>query len=253
MNDLDIIITVFNEGESIGEVLMSLEENVSVSFRVLICYDSDEDNTLPVVRSIIKDLSYEVLFVKNQGKGVHSAVTTGFNTIDATAVLVFPADDTENARIIDKMCEEFKDGSDIVAASRFMKGGCMKGCPWLKSFLVRSASFTLYWLASIPIKDASNGFRLFSKRIIDRVLIESSHGFTYSLELLVKCHRLGWKITEVPASWYRRSKGKSNFHLFKWLPDYLRWYLYGFITAYLKRPPQSVKLRVNHCFTGKPI
>lgn len=237
---MDIIIPVYNEGQSIAEVLISLEKNVSVAFRVLICYDFDGDNTLPVVKNMLDGLSYQVLFVKNKGKGVHRAVTTGFEASDAGAVLVFPADDTENAKIIDRMYEEFRGGSDIVAASRFMKGGCMKGCPWLKSFLVRSASFTLYWLASIPIQDASNGFRLFSRRLLDTVLIESSRGFTYSLELLVKCHRLGWKITEVPASWYRRSKGKSNFHLFKWLPYYLRWYFYGFMTKYLRRSEQTV-------------
>ncbi len=239
MHKLDIIIPVYNEGESIGEVLMSLE-SVHVPLRVLICYDRDEDNTLPAAKNMIKDLPYEVIFVKNKGTGVHRAVTTGFDASDAEAVLVFPADDTENAKIIDAMYEKFKEGSDIVAASRFMKGGCMKGCPWLKSFLVRSASFTLYWLASIPIQDASNGFRLFSRRLLDTVLIESSRGFTYSLELLVKCHRLGLKITEVPASWYRRSKGKSNFHLFKWLPYYLRWYFYGFMTKYLRRSEQTV-------------
>lgn len=121
----------------------------------------------------------------------------------------------------------------------------MKGCPWLKSFLARSASFTLYWLAGIPIKDASNGFRLFSRRVIDTILIESSQGFTYAIELLVKCHRLRWKIAEVPASWYERNKGKSRFRLFKWFPDYLRWYFYGFMTTYLKKTPASVKLKVN--------
>lgn len=122
----------------------------------------------------------------------------------------------------------------------------MKGCPWLKSFLVRAASFTLYWLANIPIKDASNGFRLFSKRLLDAVMIESSHGFTYSLELLVKCNRLRWKITEIPSAWNKREKGQSHFHLVKWLPDYLRWYLYGFMTKYLRKMPKNVKLKVDY-------
>ena len=30
----------------------------------------------------------------------------------------------------------------------------MKGCPLIKSLLVRTASFTLYWLSSIPVQDA---------------------------------------------------------------------------------------------------
>ena len=66
----------------------------------------------------------------------------------------------------------------------------MVGCPWLKAVLVRAANFTLYHLARLPTHDASNGFRLFSRRVIDEIEIESERGFCYSIELLVKCHRL---------------------------------------------------------------
>ena len=108
----------------------------------------------------------------------------------------------------------------------------MAGCPWLKSVLVRTASFTLYWFSSIPIRDASNGFRLFSRKILNTILIESSHGPSYSLELLVKTHRLGMKIEEVPSSWFERTKGKSRFQVLRWLPYYVRWYLYGLASSW---------------------
>ena len=111
----------------------------------------------------------------------------------------------------------------------------MKGCPLLKSILVRSASFSLYYLSSIPIKDASNGFRLFSSRILKKVEIESRVGFAYSLELLAKCNRLEYRITEVPAQWEERSEGSSRFKVIKWLPQYLKWYIYGLSTTWLKR------------------
>ena len=132
------------------------------------------------------------------------------------------------------MYRKYKEGCDVVVASRFMEGGRMEGCPILKSILVRTASFTLYWFGNIPVQDASNGFRLFSRRLLDNVSIESSEGFTYSLELLVKCHRLGWKIGEVPASWFEREKGNSRFHVLQWIPYYLRWYFYGFITTWFR-------------------
>jgi glycosyltransferase involved in cell wall biosynthesis len=243
MDRLDIIIPVYNEGENIVEVLRSLEKRVKTAFRVLICYDDDNDNTLPAVKSVAGGLSFETVLVKNKGRGAHKAVTTGFAFSDAAAVLVFPADDMDNFGIIDGMYEKFKLGNDIVSASRFMKGGCMKGCPWLKAFLVRSASFTLHTLAGIPVRDATNGSRLFSKRVLESIPIESDQGFTYSLELLVKCHRLKWRISEVPSSWFRRKIGKSHFRLFKWLPHYMRWYLYAFSTRYLGRLPQSVAIK----------
>mgnify|MGYP000495336318 CR=1 FL=1 len=41
--------------------------------------------------------------IKNKGAGVHRAITSGFEESAADAVLVFPADDTFNANIIDIM------------------------------------------------------------------------------------------------------------------------------------------------------
>ena len=104
------------------------------------------------------------------------------------------------------MYQSFKTGNDIVVASRFIKEGSMKGCPLLKSILVRTASITLYLLSSIPVQDASNGFRLFSRRLINEVTIESKIGFAYSLELLTKCNRLKLKISEVPAQWEEKKR-----------------------------------------------
>ena len=48
-------------------------------------------------------------------------------------------------------------------------------------------------------------------------------GFAYSIELLVKAHRLGWPIAEVPFLWHERKAGQSRFRTLRWLPAYLRW------------------------------
>ena len=53
------------------------------------------------------------------------------------------------------------------------------------------------------------GGRLFSRRVLDRVVIESTEGFCYSIELLVKCHRLGWRIDQIPARWFERKAGET--------------------------------------------
>lgn len=241
---LDIIIPVYNEGENIIPVLASLSQSVKTPFRVMICYDHDEDTTLPVLKNY-QPSNFKIALVKNRARGAHEAIMTGFEQSDARAVLVLPADDIYNAPLIDRMYDQFSQGCDLVVASRLMKGGCMKGGPWLKSFLVRAASFTLYGFARIPVTDASNGFRLFSRRVVDGISIESKRGFAFSLELLVKCHRLGWRMGEVPASWFERTKGKSRFRLFEWLPQYLRWYFYGFATTYFGRSSRTVAPKIG--------
>jgi dolichol-phosphate mannosyltransferase len=241
---LDVIIPVYHEGANILQTLKGLMGAVKTPLRVLICYDSEDDDTLPMIknnRGALEPLPIE--FVRNRGRGAHSAVVTGFSASRAPFAVMFPADDDYNSGILDKMVGEAETGCDIVCASRFMPGGSMVGCPWLKAVLVRAGNSTLHYLARLPTRDASNGFRLFSRRVIDQIVIESDQGFCYSIELLVKCHRLGWRIGEVPARWFERAHGASRFRVLRWLPAYLRWYFYAFATTYLRRPPGSVRLR----------
>ena len=87
------------------------------------------------------------------------------------------------------MYNTYKEGYDVVCASRFVKGGSYKGAPLLKRTIVKLVSFTLAILTTLPTKDATNGFRLFSKEIVDKFKIESKKGFTFSIELLAKAHR----------------------------------------------------------------
>jgi dolichol-phosphate mannosyltransferase len=239
---LDIIIPVYNEGSNILEVLQSLAANVKTPFTVLLCYDRDDDDTLPAVERY-SGPPLAIRLIKNQGRGAHGAIMTGFQASTAPAILVFPADDTLNAGILDRMYDAIQGGCAIAAASRFIPGGSMVGCPWLKAFLVRTAAFTLYHVARVPTHDPTNGFRMFSRGIIETVAIESSEGFTYSIELLAKCHRLGYPVAEIPSLWRERTKGKSRFRALKWAPAYLKWYAYAFGTTYLRRGPATVTLK----------
>lgn len=241
---LDIVIPVYNEGPNILATLGALRDNVRAPFRVLICYDRPDDDTLTTIdanRSAFSDMRID--YVRNPGRGAHGAVMAGFAASDAPLVMVYPADDDFNGGIVDDMVARAQAGADLVCASRFMPGGSMIGCPWLKATLVRTAAFTLYHLARLPTHDPTSGFRLFSRRVIDTIVVESDSGFCYSIELLVKCHRLGWPVAEVPAQWIERTKGVSRFRVLHWLPAYLRWYRYAFATTFLRRPASTVVLR----------
>jgi glycosyltransferase involved in cell wall biosynthesis len=231
---LEIIIPVFNEGDKILKLMELFQNNIKNKFRVLFCYDLDDDNILRYYDKL-KEFKFDISLIKNPFRGPCSAIKEGFKSGNSDCVIVYPADDFINFNILDEMYNKFMNGSHIVAASRFVKGGSMKGCPLVKSILVRTASFTLYYFSSIPIRDASNGFRLFSRQLLNEVNIESKVGFAYSLELLAKCNRLKYKISEIPAQWEERSVGSSRFKVFKWLPQYLKWYIYGLSTTWLKR------------------
>jgi dolichol-phosphate mannosyltransferase len=242
--ELDIVIPVYNEGRNIVATLAALKRSVTTPARVLICYDHAEDDTLPAIRANAQaHAGLAVEFVRNRGRGAHAAVMAGFAASTAPFVLMYPADDDTNAAMLDRMVALARAGCDIVCASRFMPGGAMVGCPLLKAALVRSANFTLRHAARLPTTDASNGFRMFSRRVVERIPVESEAGFCYSIELLVKAHRLGWRIAEVPVRWFERRHGASRFQVIKWLPAYLRWYAYAFATTFLRRPPHTVTLK----------
>ena len=102
----------------------------------------------------------------------------------------------------------------------------MIGNPFLKGLIAKLVSFVLFNFTSFPIKDSTNSFRLFSKELINRLEIESNKGFTLSLELTAKAHRLNYKMLEIPTVWMERDKGKSRFKLVAFILPYAKWFFY---------------------------
>ena len=224
-NILDILIPVFNEDETIVKTIENIFSAVKYDYKIIICYDYDEDPTLKIIKESFPHNS-KIVFVKNFAQGFNNALISGFKSSTAKAVLVFMADDHINHNIINLCYEKFTEGYQVVCPSRFIKGGKMTGNPFLKGIITKLVSFFLFYFTSFPIKDSTNSFRLFSKELINKVKIESNKGFTLSLELTAKAHRLGYKITEIPTIWVERDKGKSRFKLFSFILPYTKWLYY---------------------------
>tara|TARA_B110000438_G_C15651624_1_gene579822 strand:- start:224 stop:946 length:723 start_codon:yes stop_codon:yes gene_type:complete len=224
-NDLDIIIPVFNEDENIIKTLKNISTVIKYNYNFLICYDYDEDPTLKKIKENFNENS-KIIFVKNFSKGFNNAIISGFNKSSAKAVVVFMADDHNNHALINLCYERFNEGYHIVCPSRFVKGGKMIGNPFLKGILTKFVSFFLYNFTTLPVKDSTNSFRLFSKELINKIDIESKKGFTLSLELTAKAHRLGYKMTEIPTTWVERKVGKSRFKLLSFILPYTKWLIY---------------------------
>ena len=224
-NILDILIPVFNEDETIVKTIENIFSTVKYDYKIIICYDYDEDPTLKIIKESFPHNS-KIVFVKNFAQGFNNALISGFKSSTAKAVLVFMADDHINHNIINLCYEKFTEGYQVVCPSRFIRGGKMTGNPFLKGIITKLVSFFLFNFTSFPIKDSTNSFRLFSKELINKVKIESNKGFTLSLELTAKAHRLGYKITEIPTTWVERDKGKSRFKLFSFILPYTKWLYY---------------------------
>lgn len=225
--ELSIVIPVHNEAATIGDVLRSIRERVRASHEVILVYDSENDETLPVVRAMV-DADRVRLQRNTRGPGVLNALKAGLEAATAPYVLVAMADGSDDHSRIDEMIDLARAGADIVAASRYARGGRQIGAPVVKGMLSRAAGLTLHRLAGIPVHDATNNFRLYSQRFLRSVTIESRGGFEVALELTVKAAASGRTLCEVPTTWRERASGRSRFPLARWLPHYLRWYLYAF-------------------------
>lgn len=225
---LSIVIPVYNEGEHIGAVLTNLLAAVqSRPLEVLVIYDFEGDNTIPVIQRLQPSLPGVRLLRNDRGPGVLNALKSGLSGSTAPFVVVMMADGSDDPACIDRMLQHAALGAAVVSGSRYMAGGRQLGGPPLKRLLSRAGGLSLHWLAGIGTHDATNNFKLYSRRLLDAVTIESTAGFELALELTVKAHRLRMPIAEVPTTWRDRTQGQSRFKLWKWLPHYLRWYWFG--------------------------
>jgi len=173
---------------------------------------------VPTLRGVRNDL----------GRGVLNAMKAGIAASAGTWIVISMADGSDEPERIDEMVVHARAGSDVVAASRYMRGGHQIGGPLVKRTLSRAAGLTLHWFAGVPVHDATNNYKLYRRSFLDATPIESSAGFELAIEMTVKATIQGRRVTEVPATWRDRTAGKSNFHLRQWLPHYLHWYFAAF-------------------------
>ena len=226
--NIDIVIPVYNEGELIIDTIKSIQNNFNYLFNILICFDLDNDNTLTAIENSSLD-KRNIFFIKNKFNGAHGAVMTGIYNSVSDIILVIPADDDYNTIEIQNMYEFMIDNHiDVLCPDRFIKKNSIINGPFLKFLIVRIVNFSLYYFARVKTKDATNGFRFFSRRVVNNINIVSRTGFIYSLEYLVKSIEKKYKIDRYPAKWIERKKGKSRFTILKWSLDYLYWYFYAF-------------------------
>lgn len=225
--EISVILPVFNEGANIKKQIDELKNTLKISHELIIVYDFAADNTVPVVRAIKKS-NKNINLIKNvYGRGLINAVKTGFGQAHGKVIVVMPADLADDPKTILKMYQKIEQGYDIVAATRYTKGGRKEGGEYLKSLMSRLAGLLTPLMLGIPITDISNGFKMYKANVIKNIPIKSDGGWEFSTELVIKANNLGYKITEVPTVWSNRISGKSKFKLLKWLPKYLKWYLVG--------------------------
>jgi dolichol-phosphate mannosyltransferase len=222
---ISLVVPVYNEAANIQAFLRDVESAVPSPHEILIVYDFDEDNTLPAIAALTPPCPCVRLVRNDLGRGVLNAIKAGFQASQGDVVLVMMADRSDDPHSVQPMAQLVREGADVVAGSRYVRGGRQEGGPWLKRTLSRLAGMSLHYLAGLPIHDATNNFRAYSRRVIEQIPLQGEASFALALELTLKAHWRGWRLAEVPTVWRDRTAGQSRFRLWAWLPHYLRWYV----------------------------
>ncbi|MBN1613129.1 MAG: glycosyltransferase family 2 protein [Deltaproteobacteria bacterium] len=223
---LGIIIPVYNEEDNISQTIQAIKAKVHTPYVIYIVYDFDEDNTLPVLKRIRKE-GVDLVLLKNSAGKVVNAIKKGLREAESKYLLVTMADLSDDYDIVDQMVSLAETGFDVVCGSRYSRGGKQIGGPLVKKTLSHMAGLSLRYMAGVPTSDVTNNFKLYRKAMVDTLKIESDGGFEIAMEIVIKAHFAGHKVTEIPCTWRDRQKGTSRFRILRWLPKYMKWYLFA--------------------------
>ncbi len=204
--ELSIVVPVYREGEAVASVLRALDSGVATAHEIIVVYDMDEDPTVPVIERLATERPAIRGLRNDLGRGVLNAMKAGIAASRGQYILISMSDGSDEPHVVDPMVALALDGADVVSASRYMRGGHQVGGPPLKRLMSRTAGLTLHWFAGVPTHDPTNNFKLYSRRFLDSVTIESTAGFELALELTVKATIARSPTRVAPRKWLERVK-----------------------------------------------
>jgi glycosyltransferase involved in cell wall biosynthesis len=225
---VSVIVTAYNEGETIVPCLDRIFESVTLPCEVLVVYDTPDDTTAAYVDKYARNEPRLRPTLNTYGRGPARAIRFGIDAAQADVVVVTMADGCDDPQQIDQLTRLVERGVVVAAASRYMRGGQQVGGAAFKTALSRWAGRSLHTLARVGTHDATNSFKAYRRSFVQDVGIDSDDGFEVGIELVAKARRLRLPVAELPTIWLDRTFGVSNFKLAAWLPRDLHWYRFAF-------------------------
>ena len=225
---VSVVIPAYQEDAAIEDVLGRILESVQLPCEVLVVVDRPDDSTVPYVQKWARNDDRIRLVVNDVEPGPAQAIRFGIDRAEAPVVVVTMADGCDDPQQIDQLVRLVERSVVIAAASRYSHGGQQVGGPFVKSTLSRLAGLSLWALARVGTRDATNSFKAYDAEFIKKVGIASNTGFEIGIELVAKARRARLPVAEVPTIWLERHHGVSSFKVASWLPHYLRWWRFAF-------------------------
>lgn len=211
---------------------------------VLVVYDSPDDTTIPIVKSL-KRKDKTIKLVHNKlGRGVANAIKSGVKESNGEYILIFAADEVGPVLAVEDMIALMDKGCDLVSCTRYAYGGKRLGGSLRQAILSRIGNSVFKLLGGLPLSDATTGIKMFRRDIFDKLDLQSNVGWAVLFELAIKAKILNVKMGEVPiVSIDRLYGGSSTFRIGPWLKEYLKWFVYG-IQNRPKRKLRKVMVKI---------
>ena len=215
--NIGIVIPTFNEENNIVKLIKTIKSKFKDTLIVIV-----DDSLHKKIWHLIKKNKLKVSYIyrgKKLGRG--SAVRVGLKKLLKNKKIKFfvemDADFSHNPVELPKNINYFyKNSLDLLIGSRYLKKS--KIINWSLSRRIFSflANYLARNLLKIPISDFTNGYRIYSKNSVKKIIKNCGKiggGFIMLSEILVELHINNFKIREIESIFVNRKKGESSVNL----------------------------------------
>ena len=200
---LSVVMPAYNEAKTIREIVRRVQA-VPVEKEIVIVDDGSTDGTRDILRELDGKDGVRVIFQPfNQGKG--AAVSTGFRQATGDVVIVQDADLEYDPMEYPKLLAPIEQGhADVVYGSRFLGGGARRVLYFWHTIGNRFLTLASNMFTNLNLTDMETCYKMFRREVVASMRIESRR-FGIEPEITAKVARRGYRIYEVPISYYGRT------------------------------------------------
>ncbi len=206
-----LCIPTYNEAENILELLARLEAQAIPNLSILVIDDGSPDGTADLVAGH----SNRISILRRSGKeGLGPAYKAGFAWgLDRKFdfFIEMDADGSHQPEELHRLIQASQ-SADLTLGTRWMAGGAVENWPPYRKAISRVGTWYAEWGLKLPYKDLTGGFRVLSRELLQKIDYNSieSIGYGFQIEIAMRAHDAGLRITEVPITFIERTKGRSK-------------------------------------------
>lgn len=210
INELSLFFPAYNEEGNAKETILKAKKvllKTAKKWEIIVVNDGSKDKTREIVESLSNEDERIRVINHDINKGYGGAFKSGLYNAKYNWITFTDIDGQFDFSEIDKFIEKQKETNADLVIGYYKKRQVSK----FKILTSKLWEFVVYMLFGLHVKDIDCGFKLISKKVIDKISkLESERGAFISSEFLIKAKRAGFKIAEIPVTHYPRLQGKGT-------------------------------------------